>query len=1018
MKLIYTLSFVFLFNLLAYTQTYLTGLFASPYFSEQTVTFAYQPEIRVHINAPSPFQFDPAKPIGLVLYALPNGNTIEQTVGKILEPGNDWHFDIQHIGAQTRFLRQHVEDYNVVSVYLETSQKSWPAWKAAHSNHAVVIKNLVEYLKSIYSKYNPFVVLTGHSGGGRFTFSFLDAFTQIPSYVKRISFLDSNYGYEHSYGNKIINWLNAASDNFLSVIAYNDSVALYNGQPVVSPTGGTWYRSRIMKTYMSSFFTFTNEEDDEFIKYTALNGRIKFILKKNPLRQILHTVQVEKNGHIQGMVSGTSDEGAGYIYYGPRAYSQWIQINVNYPLQLNIPPRNTSAKTGSEFMQYVLNMTFAQREEQIFNEISTGNIPNFLRSLKQIETTFLDANSVSHTVKYDVMPDYLAIGSDSDYCRIPMGPITAQQLADLFGAVMPTRKLVDNIYLNCEVKLQPVTFMPVGNQNELVPKFVQHNTAIDSQFAIASGEQGQLTGGTKKDVVLSNKIIDPARPNHVCIYGWHQLNGLPIQPLTNIHVNTYVDYSHGIRFLNNDFLLDGSVKKIVQILSDEILYKVLSDEIGAMIQPTYISTATAPAQPKSFGIKSEGTNKIRFIIKEDPSVESYKVYGSGDGITFNQPLSISSNNFTVDNLIPHTVYYIKIKAVNSLGSSPDSEVLACKTGAVNAILVVNGFDRASGGNTFNFIRQHVSALNRNSAQFNSCTNDAITDELFSLTDYIMVDYILGDESTVDETFSSSEQEKVKLFLMQGGKLFVSGSEIAWDLDYKGSASDKDFINNFLNMKYIADAPGGQPATHYQCTPSTFSIFAGIPSFYFDDGTHGTINVQWPDVVKAVNSAQGTGCLTYNGFDTSYGYAGVNYSGYFRGGTYPGQVVSLGIPFETIYPEEIRGDLMIKILSFFDIALSVESGGSLIPESFYLYQNYPNPFNPITTIKYDVASADIISLTVYDILGQKVLQAMSDYKSAGTHELRFNGASLSSGIYIYELKAGGNFIQRKKMSLIK
>ncbi|MBZ0198652.1 MAG: hypothetical protein K8H86_02210, partial [Ignavibacteriaceae bacterium] len=505
-KLFYLFVFA-LINISAYSQTYLPGLFPSPYFSEQTVTFPYAPEIRVHINAPSPFEFNPLKPVGIALFALPNGNTIEQTVGKILEPGDDWHYDIQHIGAQTRFLRQHVSDYNVVTVYLETTQKSWPAWNSAHSNHGVILKNLVEYLKSVYSQYNPFVVLTGHSGGGRFTFSFLDAFTQIPSYVKRISFLDSNYGYEHYYGDKIINWLNASSDNFLSVIAYNDSVALYNGEPIVSATGGTWYRSRIMKTYMSSSFTFVNEEDNNFIRYTALNGRIKFILKKNPLQQILHTVQVEKNGFIQGMVSGTADEGIGYVYYGSRAYTPWIQINVSHPAQLAIPPRNPASKTGSQFMQYVMNMTVAQRDAAVYNEISTGNIPNFLRLLKQIETTFQDANGTSHNVKYEVMPDYLAIGSDSDYCRIPMGPITAQRLGDLFGAVMPTPKLVDNIYQNCEVKLQPVTYAPVGNQNELVPKFVLHNTAIDSQFAVAAGVHGQLAGGTKKDVVLSNKII-------------------------------------------------------------------------------------------------------------------------------------------------------------------------------------------------------------------------------------------------------------------------------------------------------------------------------------------------------------------------------------------------------------------------------------------------------------------------------------------------------------------------------
>ena len=58
-----------------------------------------------------------------------------------------------------------------------------------------------------------------------------------------------------------------------------------------------------------------------------------------------------------------------------------------------------------------------------------------------MRSTFNDANGTPHSVKYQVMPDYLAIGSDEDFCRIPMGPITAQKLADLFGAVMPTRKL-------------------------------------------------------------------------------------------------------------------------------------------------------------------------------------------------------------------------------------------------------------------------------------------------------------------------------------------------------------------------------------------------------------------------------------------------------------------------------------------------------------------------------------------------------------------------------------------------
>ena len=123
----------------------------------------------------------------------------------------------------------------------------------------------------------------------------------------------------------------------------------------------------------------------------------------------------------------------------------------------------------------------------------------------------------------------------------------------------------------------------------MVAKFVQHNSDIEQQRINANGMLGQLVGGIKKDVVLSNKITDPSRPNHVVIYGWHWLTGDPIQPLTNIHFDYYVDYSHGIRFLNAQILIDGEVKDISEILKTQILYKILSDEFGIMTQPTYLT---------------------------------------------------------------------------------------------------------------------------------------------------------------------------------------------------------------------------------------------------------------------------------------------------------------------------------------------------------------------------------------------------------------------------------------------
>jgi type IX secretion system substrate protein len=1028
-------SIILLFSSYVFSQTNfhrLAGFQNSPYFNEQVLSLNYSNEIKIQINASSPEQFNPEYPVSIALFALPNGNTTEQTIGKIIEPGDDWHYNIQHIGAQTRFLRNHLSETNLITVYLENDLKSWPSWKAKYSNHDEIIKDLVDYIRNIFSEYESTVVLTGHSGGGRFTFSFLDAYTEIPAFVKRISFLDSNYGYENTYGNKMMNWLNSSSDNYLSVIAYNDSVALYNGEPIVSATGGTWYRSRMMKKYMSSLYTFTDSEDSEFIKYEALNGRVKVILKKNPERKILHTVQVERNGFIQGMVSGTSDEGVDYVYYGDRAYTDLIQKTIDAPEQLKIPPRLSGFMTGSEFMSSVEALSFEDRENRIYEEISQGNIPNFLRSLNKIETSFNDVNGVSHSVVYEVMPDYLAIGSDEDFCRIPMGPITAQKLADIFGAAMPTSKLVDNIYVNSETKLAPQFYDPIGNQNELVPKFVLHNTDIETQRISVGGELGELTGGIKKDVILSNKIVDLTRDHHVTIYGWHQLdNGLPIQSVYNGHINTYVDYSHGIRLINSQLLIDSVVTEYQDVLSDEVLYKILSNESGAMQQTSYLSAAGIPETPKSFGIINYGSDKIKIIIKEDSNVESYKIFPSDDGVNFNNPIILPSGNIVISGLTENHIYYIRLKAVNQVGESPYSEVLfgIPSSDTDSKVLIVNGFDRASTGNTFNFVRQHTSAFMANSEVSNSVTNDAVVDGLFNLKDYFIVDYILGEESTADETFSFSEQMKVVDYLKNGGNLFVSGSEIAWDLDYKGSSVDKTFIWEYLKMKYADDAPFNTSGTYYDVNLVANDFIKNINQFSFDNGTQGTFNVKWPDVVLAESG--GIGFIQYSALETQNGFAGVLYEGMFPNGTTEGKVLTLGFPFETIYPEDVRNNLMGEVINFFSLISDInEDLATNTPYKFNLEQNYPNPFNPSTKIKYSIpanellTTSQLVELKIFDILGREIVTLVDEEQPSGNYEVTFDATNLVSGVYLCRLQStpslslGSRFISSKKMILIK
>ncbi len=316
----------------------LPGFSSSKYFNEQLSTIRYLSDVTIHINAPCPDSMRADRPTSLVFFALPNGNTIEWTIGKEASETEDWHFEIQHIGAQTRFLRELIPDRNIVTIYLGNDANSWPAWCSGHSNSGVLIDTLINRVRNIFSDYPHTVVLDGHSGGGALTFTFLNTLDSIPDYIDRIAFLDSEYNYTNTlrHGEKLAEWLGRSDDHYLCAIAYNDSVALYLGQPVVSATGGTWYRSKLMQKKLAEYFTFTRESNSEFLNFFALDGRIQFRLKENPTQAILHTVQVERNGYIQTIASGTSYEGVGYEYYGPRAYTQYIQ---------KLPPENIETLT-------------------------------------------------------------------------------------------------------------------------------------------------------------------------------------------------------------------------------------------------------------------------------------------------------------------------------------------------------------------------------------------------------------------------------------------------------------------------------------------------------------------------------------------------------------------------------------------------------------------------------------------------------------------------------------------------
>jgi hypothetical protein len=572
----------------------------SQWFDEQFFTSADEPRTRIHVNAPAADGMASQRATRLVVYALPNGNTIEQTLGCRLADGMDWHYDIQHVAAQLRLLRSLQPHELIALICAEAEGLSWPNWRRTQPDANATIARMVESWRQRFGTKDCRVTLTGHSGGGSFMFGVVEAAPEIPAYIDRIAFLDANYAFDAPlHADKFARWLTRDKSHRLFVLAYDDREITLDGRKVVGPTGGTYRATGRMREALSRTFSLKSIEQPPFQETFGLDGRIRFYVHENPVNEILHTALVgEMNGLVHVQTLGTPAEAAWGTFGGPRAYDKWIQPEPTQPIldatgsagnrpqiwKLELPPRSADAICGTAFIDRLQTLELNQREAAILREITSGNFPEFLRTLKSVpirgKVRDRDDGTVREvTASLQVIPDYLAVGSDADFVRMPTTPQTAQQIADRFGCILPTRKIVDAIDEQAELHLSP---HPLTKDREAVATFLEHHRIIEQQRA--EKPLSLLTIGIKKDIVLSPRIFE--RPQRLAIYGWRQLDGLPIQPLTIVHSNRYVDYSHGARLVLNEIEIDGKRMKITEVLADPNQCGLVSDE-GPMNPPVY-----------------------------------------------------------------------------------------------------------------------------------------------------------------------------------------------------------------------------------------------------------------------------------------------------------------------------------------------------------------------------------------------------------------------------------------------
>ncbi len=314
---------------------------------------------------------------------------------------------------------------------------------------------------------------------------------------------------------------------------------------------------------------------------------------------------------------------------------------------LNLPPRPAGAKTGSQIYPEITSLTLTAREQRVFEEIISGNVPDFLRTMIPV-TVNQTISGTPHTATFYVIPDYLGFGTNADFFRFPMTPILARWITDRTNCVLPTRKMVDAIWTAASVRLAPSP-KPPGAAMITVPYFYEHHQTVESQRIAASGALGALTAGDKKDVITSNlrlTYLATSVPNRVIIYGWHYQTGTPIQPVSGVHENTYADYSHGIRLVSSQMVLDGQTTTVQSVWAHPVLYAMLVDapadpappsgaakDLGPITDYRY-PASPAPAMPYSdffpqAGRELEGLWMDRFTV---PAVIAFSPASpGGDG---------------------------------------------------------------------------------------------------------------------------------------------------------------------------------------------------------------------------------------------------------------------------------------------------------------------------------------------------------------------------------------------------
>lgn len=251
--------------------------------------------------------------------------------------------------------------------------------------------------------------------------------------------------------------------------------------------------------------------------------------------------------------------------------------------------------------------------------------------------------------------------------------------------------------------------------------------------------------------------------------------------------------------------------------------------------------------------------------------------------------------------------------------------------------------------------------------------------------YNYVIWFCGDDYST--TLTSSDQQKLASYLDDGGKLFINGNDIGFDIH------NDPFYSNYLKATYLDDGSYSTTAFGISGDPISGDFTSGVQ-----------INTNYVDRISPTGGASQV--FYYN---SSYG-CGIKYEGDY-------QLVYLTFIYETMPNPEDRELLLSNVFKWFGAVTDLAPTPGQKTGFFSLSQNYPNPFNPVTQIRFGLPKSTDVRIEIFNILGQRVSVLIDGKRMAGQHKVEFDGRRFASGIYFYRLKAG-DFIDVKKMVLIR